>query len=91
MDRKRTLSEITEKEWADLYIFINEKVLGKTEYPHPPGLASYRDEVVASLRHIKDGDAVQLRHTRLAPVLTEEFLPYFVVQWLACRGLYEVN
>lgn len=82
----RNLSEITNDEWAELVIYINKKVLGKTEYPHPFGLSNYNDEVIQSIRHIKDGIASKLSPTRLAPVLTEEFLPFFVVKWLKARG-----
>ncbi|NCC88587.1 MAG: hypothetical protein EOM05_12130 [Clostridia bacterium] len=82
----RELSEITSDEWAELVVFINKKVLGKTEYPHPFGLSNYAEEVITSLRHIKDGVAEKLRPSRLAPVLTAGFLPFFVVKWLQERG-----
>ena len=82
----RKLSDITSDEWAELVVFIDKKVLGKTEYPHPLGLSNYRDEVITSLRHIKEGVAERLRPSRLAPVLSEEYLPYFVVKWLKERG-----
>lgn len=82
----KELSEITKEEWAELVVFIDKKVLGKTKYPHPTGLSEYRDEVITSLRYIKDGVAEKLRTTRLEPVLTVEFLPFFVVKWLRGRG-----
>lgn len=65
---------------------INKKVLGQTQYPHPIGLSSYCDEVIASLMHIRDGVASKLRTSRLEPVLTEEYLPFFVVKWLQEHG-----
>ena len=73
----KNLSEITSEEFAELVIFIDKKVLGKTKYPHPDGLLHYRDEVIQSVRHIKDGIAEKLRSSRLSPVLTEEYLPFF--------------
>lgn len=82
----KTLSEISSEEFAELVIFIDKKVLGKTKYPHPDGLLHYRDEVIQSVRHIKDGIAEKLRPSRLAPVLTEEFLPFFVIKWLQEHG-----
>jgi len=82
----RLLSEISKQEWTELSIFIDKKVLGNLTYPYSTGLLDYRDEVITSLRHIKDGVAEKLRHSRLAPVLTEEYLPYFVVKWLQERG-----
>jgi len=82
----KKLSEISNEEWMELTVFISKKVLGKTQYPHPSGLCHYRDEVITSLRHIKDGVTEKLRPSRLAPVLTEEFLPFFVVKWLKERG-----
>jgi len=82
----RNLSEITSEEWAELVVFINTTVYGKTKYPHPGGLVSYNEEVIASLRHIKDGIAEKLRPSKLAPVLSEEFMPFFVVKWLKERG-----
>jgi len=82
----RNLSEITSEEWAELIVFINTTVYGKTKYPHPDGLVSYNEEVIASLRHIKDGIAEKLRPSKLAPVLSEEFMPFFVVKWLKERG-----
>jgi len=82
----KTLSQLSNDEWAELVVFINKNVLGKTKYPHPDWLTNYRDEVIASLRQIKDGTPEKLRHSRLAPVLTEEYLPFFVVKWLQERG-----
>ena len=82
----RELSKITSDEWLSLTIYIDTKVFGKTKFPHPQGLVNYNEEVVASLRHIKDGISYKLRPSRLAPVLTVEFLPYFVVKWLKEKG-----
>lgn len=82
----KEISEITSEEWAELVVFINKKVYGKTEYPHPYGLVNYNEEVITSLRHIKNGIAEKLRPSKLAPVLTVEFLPFFVVKWLQERG-----
>ena len=66
----KKLSEISHDEWCELVIFVNEKVLAKTKYPHPMGLSNYRDEVIASLEHIRYGINKKLRHSRLSPVLT---------------------
>ena len=77
----KKLSEISSKEFEELVIFIDKKVLHKTKYPHPDGLINYRNEVIQSVRHIKDGISEKLRSSRLAPILTEEFLPFFVVKW----------
>jgi len=82
----KTLSEITCEEFDELVIFIDKKVLGKTKYPHPDGLLCYKNEVIQSVRHIKDGIAEKLNPSRLSPVLTEEYLPFFVVKWLQERG-----
>ena len=87
----RKLSEISSEEWAELVVFINKKVLGKLEYPYPSGLLSYQNEVITSLRHIKDGVTDKLRPSRLAPVLTEEYLPYFVVKWLQKKGFLDMQ
>ena len=57
----KKLSEISSEEFAELIIFIDKKVLGKTKYPHPDGLLHYRDEVIQSIKHIKDGDARKLK------------------------------
>ena len=48
----------------------------------------YFDEVISSLRHIKDGKCESLRPNRLSPILTYEFLPYFIVIWLHDHGFY---
>jgi len=84
--KMKTLSDISCEEFAELIIFIDKKVLGKTKYPHPDGLLHYRNEVIQSIRHIKDGITEKLRQSRLSPVLTEEFLPFFVIKWLQERG-----
>ena len=82
----KKLSDISQDEWSELVVFVNKKVLGKTEYPHTIGLSNYRDEVITSLEHIRWGLNKKLRPSRLSPVLTEEYLPFFVVKWLQERG-----
>lgn len=82
----KTLSEISSEEFAELVIFIDKKVVRKTKYPRPAGLPHYRDEVIKSVKYIKDGISEKSRPSRLTPVLTEEYLPFFVVKWLQERG-----
>ena len=84
----KRLPDISPNEWSELIVFINEKIFGKMEYPYPIGLSSYRDEVITSLEHIRSGVNEKLRPSRLMPVLTEEYLPYFVVRWLQQRGFF---
>jgi len=79
----KKLEQISKEEWAELVIHIEEKVYGKLKYPHIPlGIQSYKDEVITSLRNIRNGTNKDYRPHRLAPVLTIEFLPWFVIKWL---------
>ena len=84
----KTLTNISSTEWSDLILFATKKILGENEYPYPYGIKGYFDEVISSLRHIKDGKCEALRPNRLSPILTYEFLPYFIVIWLHEHGFY---
>jgi hypothetical protein len=80
------LSKMPISEFQDLIIFVDKTVLCKTKFPHPIGLLAYNDEVVNSLWNIRSGLNVKIRKSRLEPVLTEKFLPYFVIKWCKERG-----
>jgi len=82
----KNLSEITNNEWAELMIFIDKKIYGKSEYPHLQGLVNYKEEVMASLRHIKDNGAEKIRVSKIETIITPEFLPFFVVKYLQEKG-----
>jgi len=80
----KKLTEITSKDWSDLFVFIHKKVYGNTEYPHPPGLGFYFDEVIGTLESLRTN--TNKKNHRLSLCISEEYLPYFVVKWLNEHG-----
>ena len=84
--KERKIHEMTPDDWSEIVVYIYKKVLGKLNKPYPIGIEDYAEEVIESLRRIKDGTNKLFCHNRLAPILTIEFIPYFVVKWLKDKG-----
>ena len=76
----KPIKKISSEEYQELMMFVDNKVLGDFKYPYPLGLTYYRDEVCQSIRLVTGRDTYF--KPRLEPIITIEFLPYFVVKWL---------
>lgn len=80
----KQIQDMSHEDFAQLVIFVQNKVLGDLEYPYPYGLDDYQKEVIQSIRHIVKKE--NIRRLRLEKVITIEFLPFFVVKWLEEKG-----
>ena len=80
----KQLQDISHEDFAQLSVFIQDKVLGDFEYPYPSGLDDYYKEIIQSIRHIAQKE--NIKKSRLEKIITIEFLPFFVIKWLEIKG-----